>query len=632
MSRRTLLASTLLLLGACSPGASTGDSEQPGAAGQSGDETEEDADGQQKDVSDSAESEFEQKTWGGPPRDFLPDRETRCADGIDEDADGYIDLADDDCWPLAPAPSATPCAPSPAAGYFHDVTDCLGLSAPHWAEHYWGPEPPEDVDSLPRPLWAMGASWLDYDSDGYLDLTTSGGLVIDRWYAGNPDGTFELVEPVGGSPRSLASSGRTALDLGGDDWVDLYISDAAENHLLVSDGSGGFAPPPGPSSTANPGYGSNSAWADFDLDGDLDGYVVNYRCTGCSLDHPGRDAFLLNQGEGQFIDVISWLPEHTTRGFGFVPAWGDFDDDGDLDLFVVNDLGTWDEPADQRTPRLVVFRNDGPGCEGWCFSEVAEEWGLDLRIDGMGFAMGSPDGGEAWWFAFSHTGPSSLSVPHESGVWFEAAAAHGLSAHRTGWGLAFVDIDNDGDEDLLMAAGAKPAGADEGSVLWLNDGEGNFTEATEFSGLDDPGWHISLTLADYDRDGWVDVLRGSADVGFRLFRNAGNSRAETSGNNWVALRLRPEPDRAASAYGAAAVGARITLTDTSGRRHRREVRLGEGHGGNFDVTQHVGLGAETVLHAEVRWPDGFVQELPPLEVNTTYVVPRAASVSATPPQ
>ena len=148
-----------------------------------------------------------------------------------------------------------------------------------------------------------------------------------------------------------------------------------------------------------------------DLTGDnlADLYVANWSCTpNCGRPSEGdKDNLYHNNGDGTFTDVADLL-SHQTWGAGFIAGFVDFDDDGDLDIYLVND--EFLNPVGN-----ALWRNDGAGCDGWCFTDVSQAAGADQRVMGMGLAVGDPDNDLDFDFYFSNVGPMTLLVNQGDG-------------------------------------------------------------------------------------------------------------------------------------------------------------------------------------------------------------------------
>jgi hypothetical protein len=309
--------------------------------------------------------------------------------------------------------------------------------------------------TLPDGIPSDGGTWGDCDNDGDLDLFTFGshfGLALN-----NGDGTFaagQLPEiPV------VSSRGACWVDLNGDSLLDLYIGgyEAWEeavylDAVLINEGEGRFTVG-WQSSEADKRSARGVTAADFDEDGDADVYVSNYRLQPNYLflnsgALPMDEAGAKRGVAGVAKDVINYTGgiRYAVSGHTIGSAWGDLDDDGDLDLFVGNFSHP---PAYQDRPQFL--RNTG---------------GPDWRFEDM-----SADAGLAWQESFASP--------------------------------ALADVDNDGDLDLYFTT----VYAGDHSVLYLNDGGWRFRDVTAASGIATARTY-QAAWADYDGDGDLDLLSG----------------------------------------------------------------------------------------------------------------------------
>ncbi len=234
-----------------------------------------------------------------------------------------------------------------------------------------------------------------------------------------------------------------------------------------------------------------AAWGDFDADGDLDLYIVHGANRGI---FPKRNELLRNDG-GTFHDVAEEAGVTDPTGRGRDANWVDYDQDGDLDLFVLN----------HKTPHRL-FRNNGDGT----FTDVADRVGL--AFSGIAFS--------ASWADYNNDGwPDLLILPNaglfrnERGRAFtnvtEAAGLDLQSARTAAWG----DYDNDGYPDLYLPY---PSG---GGALYRNAGDGSFTDVTREAGVEHALRAHAAAFGDYDQDGCLDLYIGTADAPNILFRN-----------------------------------------------------------------------------------------------------------------
>ena len=508
-------------------------------------------------------------------------------------------------------------AAEPAGPLFVDVTGAAGIAAPHRA--VW------DVYDARDGYLAHGQAWGDYDRDGWPDLFVTGNLADNVLYRNRGDGTFE---PSPWSPQvampGVRSGGATWSDVDNDGWPDLYVVADGRNALFRNLAGDGFEDVTDRAGVGDLGKGTGAAWGDFDGDGWIDLYVVNWSCIPeCDPEDPAlsRDRLFRNRGNGTFEDVTHWLDEAKLIGAGFAAVFVDVDDDGFVDLYVANDK--------VRTPiGNVLWRNDGTGCGGWCWTDTSEEAGVGIAMHSMGIAVGDYDGDGLIDFFVSNMMSSMVLLHNEGDGSFLGRAAHaGVAVNppgeAVGWGTAFLDVDHDGWLDLYLANTGLPTfGASffggrapdledfrhpYPDLLFRNEGDGVFRDISEWAldGQRRPA--MGLAVGDYDLDGHLDLVIGIWDEGYALYRNTG---AATAGHRWLGLRL-----VGGGAVNADAVGAKVHLTTTDGRTQVRHVVNGASFGAGHDLALHFGLGTSAVAELVVVWPDGRTEQIddPPLD-------------------
>lgn len=458
-----------------------------------------------------------------------------------------------------------------------------------------------------------GIAIIDIDGDAWPDIVL-GRAAGPRIYRNNTDGTFtEIGDTVGlGSttPCCSASMSLAAADFDEDGDADLFLGTLSGNRLFENRGdlfvdialAAGTAGDP---SVSTVGY----AFADYDGDGDLDAYEAN----GTPLGAEGEpDRLLRNEGDGSFSDQSATLPLVLRAGAAFVAGWSDFDQDGDPDVYVVNDFG-WEAPNQ-------FFRNDGPGEGGaWTFSPLPEDCGCVLQENGMGMAIGDYDR-DGWQDIFMGNGPG---LPNEAvaswvelllrnvggGQFADATIQARAYVPRAGdrsnsWGVQFLDVDNDMWPDLFVPFGWY--GQQEMDALLVNRGGQFEVEPDPGAGTTEEG--RSVVPVDIDMDGCLDVVLTAALDSARLYRN----RCET-GYGYLMLKLQgTESNRDA-------VGAVVRLT-AAGLTQREEVFAGStsSHSSQWKVL-HFGMGnAPSADAIEVTWPSGLVETFTDVEADTYY--------------
>ena len=470
-------------------------------------------------------------------------------------------------------------------------------------------------------LMGGGAAFFDADRDGDDDLYLTTGLNADNFYLNNGDGTFTLrTEEAGLSGTdSYYTTGVTVGDVDNDGYQDIFVytwrnddGNLGRNLLYRNNGDGTFTEDwPFPADTA---FTMGATFLDYNLDGWLDLYVVNYVEIADFIYDGGTiigfehtcfgNRFYQNNGDGTFTEVAADLNLEDT-GCALATAATDFNNDGAMDLYIANDFGEWIEPN-------KLYENNYPSSN---FTEVGEATGSDLRMYGMGIAIGDIDQDLDFDYYVTNFGRNEL-IRNDGGTFTnitdECGAADEWVVQDTslaiGWGTAFLDIDNDTDLDLYVANGYVP-GPDfipstflMNDKLFLNEGELPFADVGEAYGITNPYVSRGMAYSDYDNDGDLDilsvVLNGPSNIeeGYAtlLYRNeAGNQ------NNWLEVKLEGI-DANRDAYGSK------VIVYADGKALLREVDGGSSHASHPSSRLHFGLGqATTVDSIEIIWTGGL---------------------------
>ena len=393
------------------------------------------------------------------------------------------------------------------------------------------------------------------------------------------------------------------------------------NTLFHNDGGRGFRDVTKQAGVGDAGKGTTATWGDFDGDSYLDLYVVNWSCFPECGDPISRANTMKRATRS--IAIAAMAPSRMLRicwiticcwARASAPASPTIDNDGDADIYVVNDqfknmLGN------------ILWRNDGAGCGLWCFSEVSIEAGARTFIHGMGLAVGDYDNDLDLDFYFSDMVNGMVLLQNQGdGAFIDVADEAGVvvgPSSAVGWGTVFFDYDNDSWLDLYLAAtefiqfdifsGPEGMMFAYRDFLFKNRGDGTFADATPQDWLNNLKPSMGLAYADYDKDGFLDFVLGNWNEGYRLYRNTG---AIGGSNNWLNIRLVGGGD-----INRDAIGARVTITTDDGRQLLQEVKSGSSLGAGNDTALHFGLGAATIRELRVRWPNGAEESLSDVAVN-----------------
>ncbi len=470
-----------------------------------------------------------------------------------------------------------------------------------------------------------GLAWIDYDDDGWVDLFVCQGAEwnekVDpnrlssssRLYRNLGNGSFRDVTTDARLIEQGYSMGATVGDIDNDGWPDLYVSRFGPNQLYKNQGDGTFeriSP-----ETADSKYGSSCTFADIDNDGDLDLYVVNYldlstRYPLCKREEDGRvvhvgchprfmkaepDILYRNNGDGSFLDISesAGLRDQAARqGLGVVAA--DFDEDGDIDFYVAND-----SVANQ------LWINDGNGH----FQEDALKYGVALSRGGlaeagMGVGTADVDGDERLdLFVTNFFNETNTLYRNDGSTFTDVTAEFGLAApsrSRLGFGTTFIDVDNDGWEDLFVANGhihtdfPDQPFAQLAQIFW-NRGGVRFAVVSSATGdyFSSPVVGRSTAMADFDQDGRPDVAVQHLNGPLALLHN------ETAkvGNSLQLELIGTTSNRSA-------IGALVRV-DVDSRCLLRTRVGGCSYLACNDGVITVGLGDQSVANrVDVYWPGG----------------------------
>jgi hypothetical protein len=442
----------------------------------------------------------------------------------------------------------------------------------------------------------IGQAWGDYNNDGWPDLYVTDHAGPNTLYQNNGDGTFSL-SPFNSQVilPEKQSSGATFIDYDNDGWADLYVLAWGKNTLFRNLAGDGFERVTAEAGISGGDKNSKTAsWGDFNQDGYLDLYVANWACYPmCGRPQYGdNDKLYQNNGDGTFSDMTHLLGGKIS-GSGFVASFTDYDNDGDLDIYLVND--EFINPV-----RNALWRNDGPGCDGWCFTELSESAGADMRMMGMGLATADYDNDGDQDFYISNVSHMVLLQNQGDGTFVDMAESAGVATlGSVGWGNVFFDYDNDGWQDIYLAvSNAMGKNAQPRNRLYRNLQDGSFADVSLNSGASGPNRTLGVATADYNRDGWVDLLIGNFAGDYQLFENQSNRT-----NHWLSVDL-----VGGGPVNRDGIGTRVFVETAEGLTRMQELISGSGLGAGNELVLHFGLGEhEMITKLMVVWPDGLEQ-------------------------
>jgi hypothetical protein len=449
--------------------------------------------------------------------------------------------------------------------------------------------------------WAAGAAWGDVDGDGDLDLYVPRGTDPAQLWVNDGAGHFtEEAVARGVDDHGASGLGAVFADYDNDGDQDLYVANDGPNRLYQNDGTGHFTDVAESAGVVSLTDDVSATWGDYDNDGYLDLYVVSNSPCLPPLFYE-QDHLYHNEGNGTFTDQTSLLPAESTFGAGYQAAWFDYDGDGDQDLYLANDR--WGPAPDANH----LWRNDGAGLDGmWRFTDVSADSRTGYFINSMGIAVGDFNRDLRLDFAISNIKGNVLARNEGDGSFTEVASTARVERqfqradlHTITWGLGFADLNLDGWEDLLVAAGDLDDLRSQPNEVFTGRGDGTFLDLSALSGADDPGSGRGVATADYDRDGRLDAYVVNRLGSPILYRNV-----TLTAGHWLEVHL------TGTKSNRDACGARLFVT-AGGARQLREVFCGSvGLSSGSDPVTHFGVGAaDRVDKLLIEWPSGQRQVL-----------------------
>jgi hypothetical protein len=531
---------------------------------------------------------------------------------------------------------------------FVDVTAQAGIHFKHNSGAFGKKYLPETMGS--------GVCFIDYDNDGWQDIFLvdsmdwpghTNGKSYPALYHNNHDGTFTDVTRQAGLAIETYGLGCAVGDYDNDGFDDLYLTTVGSNHLFHNLGNGKFADVTAKAGVASPGFSASAVWFDYDNDGKLDLFVTHYiewsieKDQYCSLDnkhksyctpqtYKGESSRLYhNEGKGVFKDVTksAGLLDPTSKSLGV--ALLDYDNDGWIDLFVSNDT----EPNKlYHNNHNGTFTDEGV-TTGVAFSEsgrVRAGMGTDAAdFDGSGFPS---------LLIGNFTNESMALYRNDgSGLFMDESMKSGIGRPTNQlltFGCFFMDYDLDGRLDIVAANGHV---SDDISVvqptvkyaeapgLYRNLGNRTFEDMLGKLGraIEQPVVGRGIADADFDNDGDLDLVITSNNGPARLLRNDNANQNDVFHVKLIGTKSNRD-----------GIGARVTLTTSSGATLVRVVKDGSSYLSQSELPLTFGLGKPGTVKSvrlQIVWPGGLMESIPATKPNQFVTIREGKGIVAATP-
>jgi hypothetical protein len=513
---------------------------------------------------------------------------------------------------------------APVKSLFRDIRAEAGITF----HHHSAPEKKFIVESM-----SGGVATFDYDNDGRTDLYFVDSLTVDTandpkaarsaLYRNLGGNRFEDVTDRAGVGHPGWGMGLCTADVDGDGYEDIYVTNLGPNRLYRNNRDGTFTDIAPQAGVAAAAWSVGCTFGDYDRDGDLDLFVSRYvkldlanlpefgkgksceyrgvavQCGPRGL--PGQgDLLYRNNGDGTFAEVGQAAGVSDPRGhFGLGVGWFDANQDGWPDLYVAND---------SNANFLYINQKDGT------FKEAAFASGVAVSEDGaeqgsMGLAIADYDNSGRLSLFVTNFSEEYNALYRNEGSYFTdrsfRSKTAAVSLPYVGWGTVFLDYDNDGFQDVIVANGHVYPQLDQARLgasapyrqrrlLYRNNGDGTFEELAQLYGevLMQPRVSRGLSMTDLDDDGRVDLVLNDLDGPPQVLHNV----LEPVGH-WLWVKA------VGKGKNKGAIGA-VVRVKAGQLSMQRLVRSGTSYVGQCDKRQHFGLGTNaSAEYVEVLWPD-----------------------------
>ena len=475
-------------------------------------------------------------------------------------------------------------------------------------------------------LMGSGATFIDYNMDGWLDIYMSGGRAPDKLYR-NVEGRLyvDVSDELPYRDENYITSGAIAGDLNNDGCPDIFItsfSPSFPNILLQNNCDGTFSDISNFANIKDISSSMGATFLDYNKDGLMDIYVINY-VSGFetiydengdfeAFNHSCYENFLYeNRGDDLFVEVAE---EKRINSIGCGLAVTTLPHQDQVGIYIANDFGEWLTPNE-----YYVYNVDSQ-----FFENKAVELGLDYGLNGMGIAVGDYDHDLDFDVYVTNLGKNIL-LENKAGVYEDVApelnVENGIADDgflTTGWGAIFNDIDNDNDLDLIVAQGFVETGAEFQNTLLDKNKlyrkiENGYLDVSSEMQIDESIFNRGVLSGDIDNDGDLDLLfttinyirvDADPDLTFKLFRN------DNPQGNYIDILLNGKEDGLSDMYGS------IVKLYAGGEEYIQYLYSSGTHASHSSDFIHFGLGQEENIDSvSIQWITGETTTVRDLPIN-----------------
>jgi len=447
-----------------------------------------------------------------------------------------------------------------------------------------------------------GISFYDYNEDGWDDITISSATGSDIYFFKNIGGSFEreILSIDGGS---LQTKQLIWVDFDNDDDLDFFAaSDEGLNKLFSNNGDNTYVDVTADSGLPLVPYDTfGGAWGDYDNDGFLDVFLT---IRDASESQP--NLLFHNNGDRTFTDVTASAGVETTGYISFCAAFFDYNNDGYQDIYMAND---------KYVTENILYKNNGDGT----FENVSAASGTNLIMGAMSTTIDDYNN-DGWLDIYvsnddqqlggNTTEGNAFLRNNQDGTFTNIAQQNGTTFNSVGWGCVFLDAENDSDHDLYVSGSLDGTNGLLPSAFFENDGTGNFTIPVNAGFLTDTRQSFSNAIGDVDNDGYPDIaVLNDNDDDIFLWKNMSPHT-----NNWLKVGLQGTESNSMG------IGSWIEIRSNGLVQYQYTV-CGEGYLGQNSSWEFFGIAEATIVdYVKVTWLSGIVDVLEDVTINEHLVV------------
>ena len=446
-----------------------------------------------------------------------------------------------------------------------------------------------------------GVTFYDFDGDGWDDITFASGSDRDLKFFKNNNGVFSEIS-LNVSDLVFQTKQANWVDFDNDGDKDLFVtSDTNGNRLFRNTGSLNFEDITSSSGLITTNiFSYGASWGDYNNDGFLDIFISN---RDPSIFTTTPNYLYRNNGDGTFTDVSEDAGIDRLSHLSFCSAFFDFNNDGWQDIYIANDKFTQEN---------LLYKNNGDGT----FTEVGASSGTNIAIDAMTVTIGDYNN-DGWQDIYVSNSPGGNVLFRNNGdeTFTDVADTSGTIFNSIGWGATFLDADNDMDLDLYVSGSNVTLPDLISAAFYENLNNGQFQIPSNAGFANDIGYSFSNSAGDINNDGFPDfVVTNSNDQDIFLWENTSSST-----NNWLKINLEGVTSNKDG------IGSVIEIS-INNQSQFRYTHCGEGYLSQKSSSEFFGLGTNTIIDSiKVTWLSGTVDIFTNTSANQTLNIVEGSS-------